>query len=173
MYTQFTLDTLDSSDVTGGGVAECPPDIFHWEILGDLLGKERLRKLKNGEEKKENCKREGGKLKIMEGKKYDFKWAGDLLKPLKFVWGLTKMKLLLEKAFEAGKKSEKVTLPPLENIPLSPLLDSQCLILVPLLLLPHPSSIASREAKGGCPLRDRKIGQKIWGKVEQIEQNRE
>ena len=48
----------NSQSLAGAG---CPPDISHWEISGDLLGKEREGKRENGEEKKENQKREGGK----------------------------------------------------------------------------------------------------------------
>ena len=41
---------------------------------------------------------------------------------MKFVWGLPKWKFLQEKrAFRARKKSGKVTLPLLKNIPLTPL----------------------------------------------------
>ena len=42
----------------------------------------------DSEKKKENCKREGGKLE-MEGGKLQ-KWGEDLSKPLKFVLGLQK-----------------------------------------------------------------------------------
>ena len=46
-----------------------PPDISHWEISGDLPGKETQgKKRENGEEKKENRKKEGVKLKIEGGK---------------------------------------------------------------------------------------------------------
>ena len=47
-----------------------PPETFDQEIFADLPGKKRQGKCKRGEneeEKKENCKREGGKLK-KEGK---------------------------------------------------------------------------------------------------------
>ena len=49
-------------------MAECPPDTSHWKIFADLLGKrERQGKRENGEEKKENLKMEGGKLKMGGG----------------------------------------------------------------------------------------------------------
>ena len=49
------------SGVTGGGRgAECPRGAFHREIFADLPGKDRQGKTEMGEEKKENCKREGG-----------------------------------------------------------------------------------------------------------------
>ena len=65
----------------------------------------------------------------MEGKKYEneqriiffFLFSFQFLKSLKFVWGLPKRKFLLGKLFHAGKTSGKGTLPPLKNIPLTPL----------------------------------------------------
>ena len=66
------------------------------------------------------------------------KWGEDLFffafrfwKPLKFVLGLLKWMgysiLYREKAFHARKKSGKMTLPPLKNIPLTPLVTSASL----------------------------------------------
>ena len=80
-----------TSGVTGvGGIV--PPKTSDWEISADLQGKKRQGKRgENLEEKKENCKREGGKLK-MEGGKIT-KWEDFFFfllvtfqKPLKFVW---------------------------------------------------------------------------------------
>ena len=59
-----------------------------------------------------------------------WKWAKDfsltfpLLKPLKFVWVYQVENFYGEKAyFTPGKKSGKVTLPPLKNIPVMPQFD--------------------------------------------------
>ena len=46
-----------------------PPETSDREIFADLPGKKRQGKGGNGEEKNENCEREGGKLKIEGGKK--------------------------------------------------------------------------------------------------------
>ena len=43
-----------------------PPDTFHRELSGDLPGKKE--NMENGEEKKENQKREGRKFKMEGGK---------------------------------------------------------------------------------------------------------
>ena len=52
---------------------------------------------------------EGGSYKMRRG-------------PLKFVLGLPKWEISTgKKLFTPGKKSEKITLPPLKNIPLMPL----------------------------------------------------
>ena len=100
----------------GGRGAECPQRLLTGKCL--LTYREKIGKEKNGEEKKDNCKREGGKLK-MEGRKV-IKWGEDLFlfffkfiylflnffftfhfsKPVKFVLGLPKWKIFYrEKAF--------------------------------------------------------------------------
>ena len=82
-------------------------------------GKREARKRReNGEEKKENRKREGGKLK-MEGGKVT-KWGEDFFfffpKPLIFVLGLPKWEFSTgKKYFTSGKKSWKITSPPLKK----------------------------------------------------------
>ena len=109
-----------------------------------------MEKRENGKEKKENCKKEGGKSRI-EAKKWA-KWAKNpswffyfffffsffflffsfslffsfFWKPLTFVWTLPKWKFLPgKKHFTPGKKLGKVSLPPppplWKNIPLAPL----------------------------------------------------
>ena len=50
----------------------CPPETSEREIFADLPVKKEARKKgkreENGEEKKENCRKEGGKLKNAGGK---------------------------------------------------------------------------------------------------------
>ena len=48
-----------SHNVTARRGGRAPPDISHRETSADLLGKRGKEKRKNGEEKKENLKREG------------------------------------------------------------------------------------------------------------------
>ena len=50
----------------GAGGAECPPRLLTGKFLTywEKSGKEKMEKGENGEEKKENCEREGGKLKM-------------------------------------------------------------------------------------------------------------
>ena len=75
----------------------------------------------NGEEKKENCKREGGKLKMEGGKIAKgvedlFFFAFHFSKRQKFVLGVPKWK------FSTGEKNkEKITLPPQKKFPVTPL----------------------------------------------------
>ena len=99
-------------------------------LLTYILGKERQGNKGNGEEKKENCKREDSKLRMDGGKVW--KWAGDLffflffachfLKPMKFVRVYQNGNFHWEKTFHDGKKLGKVISPsPLKNIPLTPL----------------------------------------------------
>ena len=114
----------------GGGGTEWPPDTSHQEISANLPGKERQRK-KGKMQKKENRKREAGKL-IVRGKVT--KWGEDFFllffffafhfsKPLKFVLGLPKWEFSTrEKHFTLGKNSGKMSFPLLKHIPLTPLL---------------------------------------------------
>ena len=62
-------DHYGPSGVTGGEKgAECPPEISDWEISADLSGKKQQgKKCKRGENG-DDCKREGGKLKMEGGK---------------------------------------------------------------------------------------------------------
>ena len=62
--------STESSGVTGGGQGHFgPPQISDREIFADVAGKKRQGKRgENWEEKKENCKREGGKLEMEVGK---------------------------------------------------------------------------------------------------------
>ena len=101
---------------------ECPPDAFHWEIFADLPGKEREEKRENGEEKKENCQREGGNFsngnlyKMKQRTLFFFFVCFHFLKQLKFVLGLPKSTFLPGKACHARKKLGKVILPLLNLI---------------------------------------------------------
>ena len=128
----------EGSGVTGGGgggrVGRVPPRDF-W--LGNFCltyreerGKE---KRENGARKKEDQKRESGKL-IMEGGKVT-KWGEDpffffsLLKPLNFFWVYQNGNFLPGKSIlhcKKKKKTGKMTLPPLKNIPLTPLWEGTC-----------------------------------------------
>ena len=83
---------------------------------------------KRGKEKTENGQEKQGmeNLKFFEQRTFFFFFffffAFHSLRPLKFVWGLQKWKILLGKnIFYTGKKLGKVTLSPLKNIPLTPL----------------------------------------------------
>ena len=63
------MDTISGVAAGGGGRGKNTPDTSHREISGDLPGKEKQGKKRgNGEEKKENRKREDGKLKMEGGK---------------------------------------------------------------------------------------------------------
>ena len=68
MWTdKLCSDHCSSSGITGRG-AECPPETSDREIFADVSGKKRQGKKgkrgKNWEEKKENCKKERGKLEM-------------------------------------------------------------------------------------------------------------
>ena len=132
-----------SSGVTGRG-AECPPETSDREILADISGKRRQGKKgkrgENWEEKKENCKRERGKLEMEVGKVikrgedfffFFFFFFFFLLftfeNDWKFVLGLPKWEFSTgKKHFTPGKKSGKMTLPPQKNMPVMPLQCSRC-----------------------------------------------
>ena len=81
----------------GGKWGTVPPDVFHGKCL--LIGKKRLGKRGNGEEKKENC-RAGGEQRTF--------FAFHFLKPLKLVWGLPEKK----EYFAPGINREKWLCPP-------------------------------------------------------------
>ena len=91
----------------------------------------------NWEEKKENCKREGGKLEMEVGKVIKKRWgllfflflfpfsffsfAFHFWKQQKFVLGLPKWEFSTgKKHFMLGKKSGKMKLPPQKNMPVTP-----------------------------------------------------
>ena len=98
------------------------PGNFCWPIRKK---RGKWKKGKNGE-KKENCKKEGVKLKWKEGKLQNeertFFFSFYFSNPLKFVLGLTKWKFSTgKKHFTPGKKSGKITLPPQKKIPGTPL----------------------------------------------------
>ena len=86
---------------------------------GHLLKK---KKWENGEEKKENWKREGGKLKTEGGKfAFDFSKNKQTNKQNENYFGSTKMGIFYQvKAFHAWPG--KMTSPPPKNIPLTPLI---------------------------------------------------
>ena len=87
-----------------------PPRLLTRKFLLTYQGKRGKEKMENGAEKKENWKREGGIF------------AFHFSKPLKFVLGLPKWECSAgKKHFTLGKKSGKITLPPLKNIPLTPI----------------------------------------------------
>ena len=84
--------------------------------------------MEKGKEKKENCKKEGVNCKWKEGKlqnaegTFFFFFFFSLFKTTKICFGSTKMEFFYrEKAFHAGKKSGKMTLPPQKNFPVTPL----------------------------------------------------
>ena len=130
-----------------------PPDSFYKNIFADLPGEERQGKERreNLEEKKENCKREGGRFKMgmekyeMSRKLFFFGFVFVLFCLFCFVftlwnhWNLfgvyqngdfyrEKSISRQEKAFHTGKNQEKWLCPsPLpKNIPLTPLLGTSC-----------------------------------------------
>ena len=122
--------------------AECPLTFSRGNYCWPTGKKRGMEEQENVEEKKENFK--GKRWKIENGRGKGMKMSRGLflfwffcfcfcffvfcffachfLKPLKFVWGLPKWTILPGKIiFHTGKKSGKVTLPPLKNIPLMPL----------------------------------------------------
>ena len=108
----------------GVGEAERPLTFFTGKIFLIYLENKDKEKRENGEEKKENCEREGGKWKI-EGKKYENDQR-TFLYTFWNHWNLFRVyqngKFLPGKSiFHTRKKSGIVTLPPLKDIPLTPL----------------------------------------------------
>ena len=65
--------TVNGITARGGFGGQSAPDAFHQEIFADPSGKERQGKRENGEENKEYCKREEGKVENLKwkGKKYE------------------------------------------------------------------------------------------------------
>ena len=127
------LQEATLSGVTGGG-AECPPETSDREISADLPGKREVRKkwkmelkrrnIKKKKRKVENWKWKEKKLQNEERTSFFF-FAFHFSKSLKFVLSLSKWEFSTEKKhFTPGKKSGKMTLPPLKNILLMPLATS-------------------------------------------------
>ena len=105
------------------------PQTSDREIFADVTGKKRQGKKgkrdENWEEKKENCKREGGKLE-MEVRKVikrgEDPFFFQFWKWQKFVLSLPKWEFSIgKKHFTPRKKSGKMTLPPQKNMPVTPL----------------------------------------------------
>ena len=118
-----TKSFLVSPLVTGrGGAGECPSDIFHREICTYQPGKKGARKKgkkwkwggKEGNFKRKRWKIEKGRGKGMKMNRRPF--FGGVYQNGQFLQG----KII----FHFGKKSGKLTLAPLKNIPLTPLLSS-------------------------------------------------
>ena len=122
---------LNHSGVTGGGAgAERPPETSDREISADLSGKKRQGKNgkgENGEEKKENCNREGGKSLKMRRRLLFFFFS--LFKMTKICFGCTKMEIFYrEKGIHAGKKIRKNDFAPSEKNLVTPLLNQKVII---------------------------------------------
>ena len=111
------------SGVTARGSAGCPkpPTLFTGKFLLTYREKRGKEKRENREEKKENCKREGGKFN-MEGESIKIsRWPffSRFLNPLKFVWVYQNGNFYLERACQAEKSD--FAPPPWKNIPLTPI----------------------------------------------------
>ena len=127
----WITDRIISNGVTGGGGgAKCPRDFwpgnFCWRI-GKKEAKKKGKRGENWEEKKENCKREGGKLETEVGKAikrgelffffffffffllFTFENDGNLF------WVHQNGNFLPGKAFHAGKKIRKNDFAPSEK----------------------------------------------------------
>ena len=120
---------VSTSGVTGRGAGgRVPPETSDREIFADLTGKKRGKdngKGENEEEKKENCKREGGKIENGWREKFEneerifffFFFFFHFSKRRKLLLGLPKWKFSTgKKHFTPGKKPRKMTLPPPEKI---------------------------------------------------------
>ena len=105
-----------------GGRGRVPLDTSHREISADLPGKERQGKKGKLRRKEEKPTKGRWKIGNRKGKGKVIKWREDLFslfKTTEICFGSTKMRIFYrENAFHAGKKSEKMTLPPLKYIPL-------------------------------------------------------
>ena len=107
-----------------GGGAECPQKLLTGKFLTywEKRGKE---KWEDGAEKKENRKRGGGiflKRRIYKMSRgpflFFFFFCFSLFKTIEICFGSIKMGIFYwEKAFHGGKKSGKMTLPPLKKYP--------------------------------------------------------
>ena len=126
-----TISIVSSGIKAGGRVPprDFWPGNFCWPT-GKKEARKKGKRGENGEEKKENCKKEGGKLKE-EGKLQNeertffffFFFAFHFSKPLKFVLGLPKWKFSTGKCISRWEKwSGKMTLPPQKNFPVMPLI---------------------------------------------------
>ena len=113
----------------GGGGGRMPPEIFHREIFTGLLGKKGQGKKGKRRGKKENLK--GKRWKIEKEEETVWAWAEDFCYSLLVTfwnhWNLfgvyqNGLFSLGKIIFHAGKKSGKLTLPPLKNVPLTPLI---------------------------------------------------
>ena len=101
-----------TSGVRGAGGRVTPRDFWSGNFCWPTRKKKERKKWKmreNGEEKKENCKREGGKLKMEGGKSSKMRRG-----PFFFLSNG-------KKHFTPGKKSGKMTLPPQKNVNIMPL----------------------------------------------------
>ena len=117
----------------GGGWQSAPQRLLTGKFLlmyQEKRGKEKGKRGENLEEKKENGKREGGKLEMEVGKV--IKRGEDLFLFFFFLlftfendrnlfWVYLNGNFLQEKTIHAGKKSGKMTLPPQKNMPATPL----------------------------------------------------
>ena len=139
----FSLTWRQWHNRHGAGV-RVPPDIFHQEIFAELPGKEGQgrkgkRREKEGKLKGKRWKIENGRgesMKISRGFFFFFFFFVtfcslfffflSLFETNEICLGFTKMDNLPGKSiFHTGKKSGKMTLPPLKNIPLMPLHQGQ------------------------------------------------
>ena len=104
-----------------------PPETSDWKISADLWGK-REEKWKGGKWRRKDGKMLKGRWKIENGMREKFQneertFFCLLFKTTKICFGSTQMEIFYrEKAFHAGKKSGKITLPPQKNFPVTPLL---------------------------------------------------
>ena len=134
-YINWSREVLSISSITQWGQGgRVPPDTSHQETFCWPTEKKKGRKKRENKEER----------KIWKGKVENWKWKAEKLqneertflfiffffdfhfwKPLKFVLGLPKWEFSTRKNhFTLGKISGKMTLPPLKNIPLAPLLFS-------------------------------------------------
>ena len=105
----------------GRGQSAPPPPTSDWEISADLPGKKGKRG-ENWEENKENCKREGEKLKMEGGKlqneerTFFFFFCFSLFKTTQICFGSTKLEIFYrEKALHTRKKIRKNDFAPSEK----------------------------------------------------------